>query len=95
MQTIPLRTCADLARILDIGRARLHQYVKRANVRPVRIEGRKRLYGRDEQACIVYEFYLAWLEVERLAGHSYERHRWPLLTELMAELDLEEFVGRG
>ena len=91
MQTIPLRTNSDLARLLDIGRARLHRYVKRANVQAVRVEGRRRLYGRDEQACIVYEYYLAWLEDERLYGHHLERHRWPLLTELMAELGLDEY----
>ncbi len=89
MANVPLRTASDLARLLDISRQRLHRYVRFANVQPVCVAGKRRLYGQDEQAAIVLEFYEGWIS-DTAYGHHHERHRWPLLADIMAELELLE-----
>ena len=87
MANVPLRTASDLARHLGIQRQRLHPYVQRALVEPVRVEGRKRLYDAGAQREIVWEYVMGW---EADSYHpDVDREPRQRLMEVLAEFDLE------
>jgi len=92
-----LRTVADLARVLNISRQRLHRYVSDSRAQPVRREGRRLLYDATGQALIVNEYFWAqtldtdsrrWMTGEYA---DLERDRWARLCELGEELGCADF----
>ena len=79
---LPLRSAADLARRLGIPRQRLNPYVQRADVDPVHIEGRRKLYDADGQRRIVSEYHWGQMGDNYHGGPAwYAGHFEPCITE--------------